>query len=104
MSEDSSHASVRPSSSVTKEAGKRVTARSARKGEPSFHMTEQMRRLSTPWGVALARAGQIDPHSLGPGIILDAYRWIWYTVNCLLKYPEKTFSWGRDRWKSCGSL
>ena len=72
MSEDSSHASVRPSSSVTKEAGKRVTAKSARKGEPSFHMTEQMRRLSTPWGVALARAGQIDPHSLGPGIILDA--------------------------------
>ena len=35
-------------------------------------MTEQMRRLSTPWGVALARAGQIDPNSLGPGIILDA--------------------------------
>ena len=72
MSEDSSHASVRPSSSVTKEADKRVAAKSARKGEPSFHMTEQMRRLSTPWGVALARAGQIDPHTLGPGIILDA--------------------------------
>ena len=48
MSEDSSHASVRPSSSVTMEAGKRVAAKSARKGEPSFHMTEQMRRLSTP--------------------------------------------------------
>ena len=72
MSEDSSHASVRPSPSVTKEADNRVTAESARKGEPSFHMTERMRRLSTPWGVALARAGQIDPNSLGPGIILDA--------------------------------
>ena len=72
MPEDSSHASVRPSSSVTKEADKRIAAKSARKGEPSFHMTEQMRRLSTPWGVALARAEQIDPHSLGPGIILDA--------------------------------
>ena len=72
MSEDSSHASVRPSASVAKEAAKRAGAESVRKGEPSFHMTEQMRRLSTPWGVALARAEQIDPHSLGPGIILDA--------------------------------
>ena len=72
MSEDSSHASVRPSASVAKEADKRESAESARKGEPSFHMTEQMRRLSTPWSVALARAEQIDPRSLGPGIILDA--------------------------------
>ena len=80
MSEVSSHASVRPSSSVTMEAGKRVASKSARKGEPSFHMTEQMRRLSTPWGVALARAGQIDPHSLGPGIILDAVSYTHLTL------------------------
>ena len=46
MSEDSSHASVRPSASVAKEAAKRAGAESVRKGEPSFHMTEQMRRLS----------------------------------------------------------
>ena len=72
MSDVSSHASVKPSESVSKEAGKRVLAKSGRKGEPSFHLTDQMRRLSTPWGVALARAGQIDPASLGPGIILDA--------------------------------
>jgi len=72
MSEDNSHAAVRPSKSVVMEAEKRASAKSARKGEPPFHMTEQMRRLSTPWGVALARAEQIDPQSLGPGIILDA--------------------------------
>jgi len=72
VSDVNSHASVKPSESVSKEAGKRVVAKSGRKGEPSFHLTDQMRRLSTPWGVALARAGQIDPASLGPGIILDA--------------------------------
>ena len=60
---------------MTMEAGKRVNkSQPRRKGEPSFHMTEQMRRLSTPWGVALARAGQIDPNSLGPGIILECVR------------------------------
>ena len=72
MSEENSHVSVKPSESVSKEAGKRVERKPGRKGEPAFHLTEQMRRLSTPWGVALARAGQIDPGSLGPGIILDA--------------------------------
>ena len=72
MSDENTHASVRPSKSVAKEASKRVPAKPTRKGEPSFHMTDQMRRLSTPWGVALARAGQIDPQALGPGIILDA--------------------------------
>ena len=72
MSEENSHVSVKPSESVSREAGKRVERKPGRKGEPAFHLTEQMRRLSTPWGVALARAGQIDPGSLGPGIILDA--------------------------------
>lgn len=72
MSEENSHATVKPSKSVANEAENRVGAKSARKGEPEFHLTEQMRRLSTPWGVALARANQIDPASLGPGIILDA--------------------------------
>lgn len=72
MSEENSHVSVKPSESVSKEAEKRVERKSGRKGEPEFHLTEQMRRLSTPWGIALARARQIDPGSLGPGIILDA--------------------------------
>ena len=72
MSEENSHVSVKPSESVSKEAEKRVESTSGRKGEPEFHLTEQMRRLSTPWGIALARARQIDPGSLGPGIILDA--------------------------------
>ena len=72
MSEENSHVSVKPSESVSKEAEKRVESKSGRKGEPEFHLTEQMRRLSTPWGIALARARQIDPGSLGPGIILDA--------------------------------
>ena len=71
MSEENGHASVMPSPEVAKEAGRRAKAKSTRKGEPSFHMTERMRRLSTPWGVALARAGQIDPNSLGPGVIAD---------------------------------
>ncbi len=72
MSEENSHVSVKPSESVSREAEKRVESKSGRKGEPEFHLTEQMRRLSTPWGIALARARQIDPESLGPGIILDA--------------------------------
>ena len=72
MSEENSHVSVKPSESVSKEAEERVESKSGRKGEPEFHLTEQMRRLSTPWGIALARARQIDPGSLGPGIILDA--------------------------------
>ncbi len=72
MSEENSHVSVKPSESVSEEAEKRVERKSGRKGEPEFHLTEQMRRLSTPWGIALARARQIDPGSLGPGIILDA--------------------------------
>ena len=71
MPEDSSYASVRPSAGVVKEAGKRASAKSARKNEPPFHMTDEMRRLSTPWGIALARAGQIDSKSLGPGVIAD---------------------------------
>ncbi len=60
MSEENSHVSVKPSESVSKEAEKRVESKSGRKGEPEFHLTEQMRRLSTPWGIALARARQID--------------------------------------------
>ena len=71
MSEGSGHASVRPSPEVVKEGSRRASAKSSRKGDPAFHMTEEMRRLSTPWGVALARAGQIDPKSLGPGVIAD---------------------------------
>ncbi|MAZ23844.1 MAG: hypothetical protein CMB22_03430 [Euryarchaeota archaeon] len=71
MSEGSDHASVRPSPEVVKEGGRRAPAKSSRKGDPAFHFTDEMRRLSTPWGVALARAGQIDPKSLGPGVIAD---------------------------------
>ena len=49
MSEENSHATVKPSKSVANEAENRVGAKSARKGEPEFHLTEQMRRLTTPW-------------------------------------------------------
>ena len=72
MGEGSRHTALNPSAQLTKEARKRVKAESARRGEPAFHMTEDMRRLSTPWYVALARARRIDPTVLPAGVILDA--------------------------------
>ena len=65
------HTALNPSESIAKEARKRAEASSARRGEPKFHMTDDMRRLSTPWFVALARAQRIDGDSLPTGVILD---------------------------------
>ena len=72
MGEDSRHIALNPSAQIVKEANKRAKAESARRAEPAFHMTEDMRRLSTPWFVALSRANCIDPNVLPAGVILDA--------------------------------
>ncbi|MAK95802.1 MAG: hypothetical protein VX493_02425 [Candidatus Thermoplasmatota archaeon] len=72
MTESGGHTALNPSEGIAKEANKRVEARSAGRGEPEFHMTDDMRRLSTPWFVALARAQRIDDDSLPAGVILDA--------------------------------
>jgi len=72
VGEGSRHTALNPSAQLAKEARKRAEAESVRRGEPAFHMTENMRRLSTPWYVALARARRIDPTVLPAGVILDA--------------------------------
>ena len=72
MTEDSKHIALVPSEKIIAEAQKRAEAKSARKGEPAFHMSDDMLRLSTPWPVCLARAGQIDAADLPAGVILDA--------------------------------
>ncbi|MEC8997784.1 MAG: hypothetical protein VX909_00860, partial [Candidatus Thermoplasmatota archaeon] len=66
------HAALAPSKELFNRAKKRAKPKSARKGEPSFLMTDEMRRLSTPWSVASIRAEQIDPLVLPAGVILDA--------------------------------
>ncbi len=70
--EEGGHLAIVPSKKVVASAKKTVKPRSARKGEPSFFMSDEMRRLSTPWSVASIRASQIDPTSLPAGVILDA--------------------------------
>lgn len=72
MNEGPTHFAIRPSDKVSKRASKVVKANSARKGEPAFHMTDDMRRLSTPWTVSVARATQIEAADLPAGVILDA--------------------------------
>ena len=72
MGDSSRHTALNPSAQIVKEARKRAKAKPVRRGEPSFHMTEDMRRLSTPWFVALSRADRIDPNVLPAGVILDA--------------------------------
>ena len=72
MSGGAEHYALRPSDEVVERATKVCKAKSSRKGEPAFHMTEQMERLSTPWAIAQARATQIDVNQLPPGVILDA--------------------------------
>ena len=67
-----SHYALNPSSELVKRAAKLAKAESARKGEPEFHMTEDMRRLSTPWSVSQGRAEQIQATDLPAGVILDA--------------------------------
>ena len=70
MSEVKNHTALIPSEDITKEAEKRVPC--TRKGEPSLHMTDDMRRLSTPWSISMVRAKQIEAFDLPAGIILDA--------------------------------
>ncbi len=72
MNEEPSHYALNPSSELVKRAAKLAKAESARKGEPEFHMTEDMRRLSTPWSVSKVRAEQIQATDLPAGVILDA--------------------------------
>ena len=72
MNEEPSHYALNPSSDLVKRASKVAKAESARKGEPKFHMTEEMRRLSTPWSVSQVRAEQIQAIDLPAGVILDA--------------------------------
>ena len=60
-----------PSKKILSMAKKKSNPESSRKGEPSFFMTEEMKRLATPWSIASIRAGQIDPMVLPAGVILD---------------------------------
>jgi hypothetical protein len=72
VKEEPTHIAIQPSAEVVKRAEKIAGATSARKGEPAFHMTETLGRLSTPWSIAKARAEQIDATVLPAGVILDA--------------------------------
>lgn len=72
MSEGKKHIALIPSGKIVEEASKRNEARSMRKGEPILHMTEDMRRLSTPWSISIMRAKQIEGLDLPAGVILDA--------------------------------
>ena len=69
---EAEHTALTPSKQLLSRAKRKVKPKPARKGEPSFIMTDEMRKLSTPWSVASIRAGQIDPMSLPAGVILDA--------------------------------
>lgn len=72
MSEGKKHIALIPSGKIVEEASKRNEAKSMRKGEPILHMTEDMRRLSTPWSISIMRAKQIEGLDLPAGVILDA--------------------------------
>ncbi|HJM18685.1 MAG TPA: hypothetical protein QF703_04045 [Candidatus Thalassarchaeaceae archaeon] len=66
------HIAIQPSKRLVSKASKSVKPKSERKGGPEFILTEEMRKLSTPWSVASIRAKMIDPLSLPAGVILDA--------------------------------
>ncbi|MEC7104514.1 MAG: hypothetical protein VXW62_01350, partial [Candidatus Thermoplasmatota archaeon] len=70
--EEGEHTALVPSKGLVTNAKGKSEPKSSRKGEPSFFMSEGMKRLSTPWSVASIRARQIDPMALPAGIILDA--------------------------------
>ena len=72
MSEENKHTALIPSAQIAEEAGKRTEIKKVRKGEPPLHMTDDMRRLSTPWSISIVRAKQIDSSDLPAGVILDA--------------------------------
>ena len=70
--EEGGHTAIVPSKRLVTNAKRKSEPKSSRKGEPSFFMSESMKRLSTPWSVASIRARQIDPMALPAGVILDA--------------------------------
>ena len=72
MSEENKHTALIPSAQIAEEAGKRTEIKKVRKGEPPLHMTDDMRRLSTPWSISIVRAKQIDSSDLPAGVVLDA--------------------------------
>ena len=72
MTGNNNHTALIPSEEIAKEAENRVSAKAARKGEPLLHMTDDMKRLSTPWSISMIRAEQIESFDLPAGIILDA--------------------------------
>ena len=57
------HEAIVPSNKIVSSVKKKVEPKASRKGEPSFFMTDEMRRLSTPWSIASIRANQIDLRS-----------------------------------------
>ena len=75
MSEVKNHTALIPSEDITKEAEKRVPSKAARKGEPSLHMTDDMRRLSTPWSISMVRAKQIE-----------AFDSCWHNSRCCCRF------------------
>ena len=52
-------------------ATRRLKPSSARRGEPAVHMNDQMRRLSTPWSIAVERSIRISNSEFLPGVLLD---------------------------------
>ena len=72
MTGNHNHTALIPSEDIAKEAENRVSAKAARKGEPLLHMTDDMKRLSTPWSISMIRAEQIESFDLPAGVILDA--------------------------------
>jgi hypothetical protein len=72
LTENNKHTALVPSAKIADEASKRNNAKSVRKGDPPLHMTDDMRRLSTPWSISMARAKQIETSNLPAGVILDA--------------------------------
>jgi len=66
------HTGLMPSENAVKAAEEIIKSKSNRKGEPEFFMTKEMRKLSTPWPIAMMRSEQINPSELPAGVILDA--------------------------------
>ena len=69
--EEEGYTAIVPSKRLVTSAKKKGDPKSSRKGEPSFFMSDSMKRLSKPWSVASIRASQIDPMALPAGVILD---------------------------------
>ena len=86
MTGKKNHTALIPSEDIVKEAGKRVSAKAARKGEPLLHMTEDMRRLSTPWSISMIRAEQIESFDLHPQSCCPGSRTAVHSWTCMKRY------------------